>query len=178
MGDGSAPTDPRDRYDDLRVDHETEQLSADAFERVAASEVARSGWVAAALPIAPDGQVLLVYDEPEAAWGGPGGTAKPGETLRETVVREVHEETGITIEPVRPEFVRDIELCHGERRVAFTYVCFSAMAPPEKPTLDSPEADPQLTDVGWFETLPADTMERAGTAWVLERARSRTGRWP
>lgn len=178
MGDGVPPIDPRERFDDLLVDHEVEHPDAETFDRVASSEAVRSGWVASALPVDPDGRVLLVYDEPEEAWGGPGGTARPGETLRETVVREVLEETGITIEPVRPEFVRDIELRHGERRAGFTFVFFSAVAPPEEPTLDGPEVDPQLTDVGWFGSLPADTMEREGTAWVLERARERTGRWP
>jgi len=49
---------------------------------------------------APDGRVLLLRHRlwaPEAQWGFPSGFAKRGETFQETVVREVREETGLTV---------------------------------------------------------------------------------
>ena len=50
------------------------------------------------------GRLLLVRrgHEPEAGrWSLPGGRVKPGETDPQAVVREVHEETGLWVEPGR-----------------------------------------------------------------------------
>jgi 8-oxo-dGTP diphosphatase len=50
------------------------------------------------------GRLLLVRrgHEPEAGrWSLPGGRVKPGESDRQAVVREVHEETGLWVEPGR-----------------------------------------------------------------------------
>jgi ADP-ribose pyrophosphatase YjhB (NUDIX family) len=49
---------------------------------------------------AADGQVLLLRHrlwEPEVQWGFPSGFARRGEQFPDTVVREVHEETGLTV---------------------------------------------------------------------------------
>ena len=49
---------------------------------------------------AADGRVLLVRHRlwpEETQWGFPGGFAKRGEQFTETVVREVREETGLTV---------------------------------------------------------------------------------
>jgi 8-oxo-dGTP diphosphatase len=49
---------------------------------------------------AEDGQVLLLRHRlwpDEAQWGFPSGFAKRGEQFSETVVREVREETGLTV---------------------------------------------------------------------------------
>jgi 8-oxo-dGTP pyrophosphatase MutT (NUDIX family) len=45
-------------------------------------------------------QVLLVKRDNPALWELPGGGMLPGESPEETVVREVHEETGIAVEIV------------------------------------------------------------------------------
>ena len=50
------------------------------------------------------GRLLLVKrgHEPETGrWSLPGGRVNPGESDREAVVREVHEETGLRVEPGR-----------------------------------------------------------------------------
>ena len=44
----------------------------------------------------PEGKVYAGY------WGFPGGKVEPGETLREALQRELHEELGITIERIKP----------------------------------------------------------------------------
>lgn len=49
---------------------------------------------------AGDGRVLLLRHRlwaPEAQWGFPSGFARRGETFQQTVVREVGEETGLTV---------------------------------------------------------------------------------
>lgn len=49
-----------------------------------------------------DGKVLLQKRSDFGVWGLPGGNAEPGEDLRTVVHREVFEETGLTIENVKP----------------------------------------------------------------------------
>ena len=49
-----------------------------------------------------DGRVLLIRRGKEplrGRWVIPGGTVEPGETLHDALVREVHEETGLTVRP-------------------------------------------------------------------------------
>ena len=49
---------------------------------------------------ASDGRVLLLRHRlwpPEGQWGFPSGFARRGETYPETVIREVREETGLTV---------------------------------------------------------------------------------
>lgn len=71
-----------------------------------------------------DGRVLLVRrgSEPlRGHWTLPGGLLEIGETLSEGVVREVKEETGLTVEPI--ELVEVLDRIHREDgRVRFHYV--------------------------------------------------------
>jgi 8-oxo-dGTP diphosphatase len=60
--------------------------------------------VGVGIMIVKDGQVLLgrrkgAHGEGEYAW--PGGHLEFGETLEECVAREIAEETGMTVKPIR-----------------------------------------------------------------------------
>jgi ADP-ribose pyrophosphatase YjhB (NUDIX family) len=60
-------------------------------------------YLAVSAAIIRDGKVLIVRRARPPAYGVftlPGGGVEAGETLREAVIREVLEETGLTIEPV------------------------------------------------------------------------------
>ena len=64
------------------------------------------------------GQVLLVRRADDGRWAMPGGWVDPGETPAQAAVREVAEETGLTVSEPR--------LLHTELRpesVHFTYGC-------------------------------------------------------
>lgn len=67
--------------------------------------------------IIKDNRILLQYKAPgrfgEGKWNGPGGKLKPDETPVEGVVREVKEETGLTI--LNPEQMGHIDFYFGER---------------------------------------------------------------
>ena len=48
-----------------------------------------------------EGRILLQRRDDNGMWGLPGGGVEPGESVRQAVIREVHEETGLTVEPLR-----------------------------------------------------------------------------
>ena len=48
-----------------------------------------------------DGRILLQRRSDNGRWGVPGGGVEIGETVRDAVVREVREETGLSVEVVR-----------------------------------------------------------------------------
>lgn len=74
--------------------------------------------------IVQEGRVLLVRRGTEplrGRWSIPGGLIEVGEALREAVVREVLEETGLEIEPV--ELVELLDRIHRQgERVRYHYV--------------------------------------------------------
>lgn len=69
-------------------------------------------------------RVLLVqrgHEPMKGKWTIPGGLIDVGETLREAVIREVKEETGLDVEPV--ELVELLDRIHREdKRVRYHYV--------------------------------------------------------
>ncbi len=48
-----------------------------------------------------DGRILLQRRSDNGRWGLPGGSVEIGESAREAILREVHEETGLTVEVER-----------------------------------------------------------------------------
>lgn len=70
------------------------------------------------------GGVLLVRRGKEpllGRWTIPGGTVELGETLEEALVREIHEETGLTVQPREVLLVFDRVMREGGR-VRYHYV--------------------------------------------------------
>jgi len=71
-----------------------------------------------------EGRVLLVqrgHEPAKGQWSLPGGLIDVGESLREAVIREGREETGLIVEPV--ELVELLERIHREdQRVRYHYV--------------------------------------------------------
>ena len=72
-----------------------------------------------------NGKVVLQYRSPEKThWAGhafPGGHTEEGESLAESVIREVYEETGLTIEDPKLVAVKDWEPDEGGRYIVFCY---------------------------------------------------------
>ena len=67
---------------------------------------------------------LLVEDRKDTDWPGmcfPGGHVEPGESCTEAVIREVWEETGLTIEDPRLCGVKQFQTDSGARYVVFFY---------------------------------------------------------
>lgn len=67
---------------------------------------------------------ILVQDRCDPDWPGlcfPGGHVEPGESFVESVIREVWEETGLTIENPKLCGTKQFQTRKGERYVVFFY---------------------------------------------------------
>ena len=104
------------------------------------------------------GRVLLGKRTDNSLWTIPGGTMKPGETIADTAIREVMEETGIDVEVVsligiysNPNHV--VEYSDGEVRQQFS-VCFACRrVGGELATSD------ETSEVGYFSSDELEDME-------------------
>src|SRR6478752_7201605 len=93
------------------------------------------------------GRVLVIQRRDNGAWEAPGGILEPGETFEEGVVREVREETGITVEVERltgvyKNMTREI--------VALVYLC--------RPASGSPEPSEEARRVRWITQAEVDGL--------------------
>jgi len=67
---------------------------------------------------------ILVQDRRDPTWPGicfPGGHVEPGESFVKSVIREVYEETGLTIENPKLCGTKQFQTEKGERYVVFFY---------------------------------------------------------
>ena len=67
---------------------------------------------------------ILVQDRLDPSWPGlcfPGGHVEPGESFVDSVIREVWEETGLTIESPKLCGTKQFQTKKGERYVVFFY---------------------------------------------------------
>ena len=67
---------------------------------------------------------ILVQDRKDPDWPGlcfPGGHVEPGESFVESAIREVREETGLTVRNLRLCGTKQFETKNGERYVVFFY---------------------------------------------------------
>ena len=82
-------------------------------------------FLAVSAAIYRDGRILLVRrtrDPGRDRFSLPGGVVEAGETLAEAVAREVMEETGLTVEPVRLAGHREAIVRDADRRVERHFV--------------------------------------------------------
>jgi|SRR5579863_9993506 len=87
-------------------------------------EFPKSPLVGVGAVVVDEGRVLLVRRGAEplkGQWSLPGGLVELGESLSEAIIREVREETGLTVEPI--ELVELLDRIHRyEERVRYHYV--------------------------------------------------------
>lgn len=161
----------REEYDDLLVTRSREVLEPEEFEAAVDSEAATVGWVVLGFAFDDAGRVLLVDQSWADGWLVPGGVRKPGESLSESVVREVREETGITITPVRPHAIDEYTFVNErtDETSGWTTVCFEAVADTTEIGSDLGVDGEEIEDADWFESLPDDVFHRELTERVYQR---------
>ena len=80
--------------------------------------------VAAAVMLRANGQEFLLAQRPEGKvyagyWEFPGGKLEAGESVRDALVRELHEELGITVTACSPWLTREFIYPHAHVRIHF-----------------------------------------------------------
>lgn len=88
-------------------------------------------YLAVSAAIIRDGKVLVVRRARQPAlnlYTLPGGAVEAGETLHEAVIREVREETSLTVEPFALAGHREVIVRDGEGRVERHFVIMSFAA--------------------------------------------------
>jgi len=164
-------TDPRAEYDDLVVTESREVLDPEQFAEAAASEAAAASWVIVGF-VFDDADRLLLVDEPWAdGWIAPGGTREPGESLAETLTREIREETGVEITPVRPRAVDEFTFENGAtgETDGWTTVTYEAVADAASIDANLGLDDEVIDDARWFEDLPENRFRPDLTETVYRR---------
>ena len=123
-------------------------------------------FLAVSAAIAREGKLLVVRRARAPANGLftlPGGVVEAGESLLEAVVREVAEETGMSIEPValagfREAIIRD---AHDRVERHFVILCFAARWRGGEPTLNE-----ELSEARWI--TPAELSGLSTTPGLAE----------
>jgi 8-oxo-dGTP pyrophosphatase MutT (NUDIX family) len=127
-----------------------------------------------------DGRVLLVRHSNGGVWVAPGGAIDPDEAPQDAVVREVWEETGLRVEPVRlvgvfggPDFRVVYENGDETDYVMAIYECRrldGELRPDGEETLDArwvaaSELD-ALTLSRWARAILPTLVARRGQTWI------------
>jgi ADP-ribose pyrophosphatase YjhB (NUDIX family) len=104
-----------------------------------------------------EGRILLHRRDDNALWSVPGGAMEVGESIGQTVVREVKEETGLDVEPYSiigvysdPRHV--VEYGNGEVRQQFS-ICFACKVVGGQLTTSD-----ESLEVGFYSPVEIDSM--------------------
>jgi ADP-ribose pyrophosphatase len=114
------------------------------------SEYPRKPEVAVGALVIKDQKVLLVKrNQPPAKglWALPGGKVNLGETLKQAVIREIFEETAVTIIPGQPIYTFENIQRDENGDVQFHYVIVDLLAEFKE---GEPKAGDDAAEVGWF----------------------------
>ena len=148
--------------------------------------------VAAAVLLRSDGREFLLAQRPAGKvyagyWEFPGGKVEPGESVRDALVRELHEELGITVTACAPWLTRTFTYPHATVRLNFWRVTawdgeIGISAPLEHDAVDwlecgksatvapiLPANDPILKALALPATMAITSAESEGTERQLER---------
>lgn len=118
-----------------------------------------------AIIIEGDCVVLVKRAHPplQAEWSIPGGVVEVGELVREALIREAREETGLLVEPGELLGVYDRILRNPEQRVQYHYVLIDFLC---RRVVGDLAAASDATEVRWFRReelrelkLAEDTFE-------------------
>ena len=123
-------------------------------------------FLAVSAAIIRDGRVLVTQRARGPGigiWSMPGGVVEAGETLTEALVREIREETALTIEPVALAGYREVVVRDGDGRPLrhFVILCFAS-----RWIAGEPQLNEELSDARWLR--PAELAELKTTEGLAE----------
>lgn len=91
-----------------------------------------------------NGKILLSYEKNTDVYMSPGGGLEEGETLEECCAREIREETGLIVEPLK-HFITINEYCFETMYKSNYFICKKTGA--SKPSLTETEIEHGITPV-------------------------------
>ncbi|MGH3680365.1 MAG: NUDIX hydrolase [Natronosporangium sp.] len=108
-----------------------------------------------------DGQVLVIKRRDTGAWQLPGGVLELGERIEDGLRREVREETGVGIEPVRLTGV------YKNMKLGVVALVFRA-----RPVDGTPRPTKEAAEVAWWSAEPVSAgMVEAFAVRILDGLR-------
>lgn len=137
-----------------RVTRETDEAG---LEGVRARTDRGLHWAVGALATDAENRILFVYEDD--TWKLPGGGVEAGETRKEAVRREVHEETGVEIAVDELAAVTEVMVTNGQCEATFFFGTYHGT--PETTTLaaDPGVADEDIREVAWRDSVPPDCLD-------------------
>lgn len=102
-------------------------------------------------------RALLIQRSPDdfGGWEGAGGSVEEGETLKEAIIREVSEETGLTVVPERVLYASLGEVC-GKKVIFVVFLCST--------TQDTIVLSSEHIDYRWVDKAECEAMLPDGIA--------------
>src|SRR5260221_9896524 len=123
-------------------------------------------FLAVSAAIIRDGRVLVTQRARGPGigiWSMPGGVVEAGETLAEALIREIKEETALTIEPVTLAGHREVVVRDGAGRASrhFVILCFAS-----RWIAGEPQLNEELSAARWLR--PEELAELKTTEGLAE----------
>ena len=147
-------------HEDVATSEETIHLNASEFEIVRENVCAGFDRWVGALVRDGEGRIALVRNRWSDGWVLPGGSVESGEALREAVVREVREETGLEVSADRPlEVVTQTFVSEDGDSVRGRFVVFEARAETAEFGDDLGRDASEIEDAAWFAAVPNDARD-------------------
>ncbi|WP_299262324.1 NUDIX domain-containing protein [Halorientalis sp.] len=137
--------------------HKVERVDADRFADLQ-PKVGPMTWAVGAVVTDDAGRVLLVREDGE--WLAPGGEVEPGETHEEALVREVEEETGVSVSVGDLLAVTEVAFDRGDDRLVFQFAHYRATPETTELTNDPGVDGEAIEAVEWLAEVPANTVDR------------------
>jgi len=128
-------------------------------------------YLAVSAAIIRDGRILIAQRARGPAlgvWTLPGGLVEAGETLIEALIREVHEETAITIEPIALAGHREVVVRDDTGRVSrhFVILCFAT-----RWIAGEPQLNEELSEARWLRPVELNGLKTTdGLAEIVASA--------
>lgn len=140
--------------------HSTARQGSSSAGRSAAESPDRRIRVSAAVIHDRDGRLLLVRKGGTTAFMQPGGKPEPGESADETLVRELHEELGVTLAPA------DLRPLGSFSAAAANEPGFVVVADVFAADLgeQQPAATAEIVELRWVDRAGADDLDIAPLA--------------
>ncbi|GGN89886.1 NUDIX hydrolase [Haloarcula pellucida] len=114
-------------------------------------------WGVGALVEDAEDRLLLVYED--EMWKLPGGGVEPDESRQTALVREVREETGVTVTPDELLAVTEVTLTDGVRETGFHFGTYRATPAETTLTTDPGLPGEAIERVDWRQSVPENCLD-------------------